>query len=76
MSEAMPNRSENLLRRLRRMRVLVIHPDDTERSSFLAHLRRIGCQAECVWPAPPVLPSSFDVVLFLINRIHDQGGLT
>lgn len=76
MTEAMPLRSENLLRRLRRMRVLVIHPDDAERSSFLAHLRRIGCQAECIWPAPPVLPDTFDVVLFLLNRIHDKGALS
>ncbi len=71
--EAAP-KSENLLRRLRRMRVLVIHPDDVERDMFLAHLRRIGCQVESVWPAPSTLPSHVHVVLFLINRIHDKGA--
>ncbi|MHA7774731.1 ANTAR domain-containing response regulator [Roseibium sp. M-1] len=76
MTDGLPHRNENLLRRLRRMRVLVIHPDDGERTSFLAHLRRIGCQAECIWPAPPVLPDRFDVVVFLINRIHDKGALS
>lgn len=76
MNERMPQRSENLLRRLRRMRVLVIHPDDEERGNFLAHLRRIGCQAECTWPAPAVLPDKFDVVLFLINTLHDKGALS
>lgn len=76
MTDGLPQRNDNLLRRLRRMRVLVIHPDDGERAGFLAHLRRIGCQAECIWPAPPVLPDRFDVVVFLINRIHDKGALT
>ncbi|HEY1722986.1 MAG TPA: ANTAR domain-containing protein [Magnetospirillaceae bacterium] len=75
MSDEIPVRSDSLLRRLRRMRVLVIHPDDSERDMFLAHLRRIGCQVESVWPAPAELPKHIDVVLFLINRINDKGGL-
>lgn len=58
------------------MRVLVIHPDDSEREMFLAHLRRIGCQVESLWPAPSSLPDKTDVVLFLVNRIHDKGALS
>lgn len=69
-------RSDTLLRRLRRMRVLVIHPDDPEREMFLSHLRRIGCQVEKLWPAPSALPDGIDVVLFLVNRIHEQGALS
>lgn len=76
MTESVPLRSENLLRRLRRMRVLVIHPDDAEREMFLAHLRRIGCQVDSLWPAPTTLPANTDVVLFLINRIHEKGAFT
>lgn len=75
MTDAPPPRHDNLLRRLRRMRVLVIHPDDSEREMFLAHLRRIGCQVESVWPAPSSLPDKIDIVLFLVNRIHDKGAL-
>ncbi len=76
MSEGLAFRNEKLLRRLRRMRVLVIHPDDGERAMFLAHLKRIGCQAESVWPAPSTLPDAVDVVLFLIHHIRDKGALS
>lgn len=76
MTECLSFRNENLLRRMRRMRVLVIHPDDAERNMLLAHLRRIGCQVDSAWPAPSMLPDKIDVVLFLINRIHDKGALS
>lgn len=59
---------QNLLRRLRRKRVLVIHPDDEDRSTLLAQLRRIGCQTEKLATSPDVLPSEIDVVLFLLLR--------
>lgn len=75
MREDLTDRNDSLLRRLRRMRVLVIHPDDGEREMFLAHLRRIGCQVESVWPAPASLPEQVNVVLFVVNRIHDKGAL-
>lgn len=76
MTEDLSVRSDSLLRRLRRMNVLVIHPDDGEREMFLAHLRRIGCQVQSVWPAPATLPERVDVVLFVVNRIHDKGALS
>lgn len=59
---------QNLLRRLRRKRVLVIHPDDEDRRTLLAQLRRIGCQTEKLATSPDVLPSEIDVVLFLLLR--------
>lgn len=65
--DRIPLKDEDLLRRLRRLRMLVIHPDDAERVMFLTHLRRVGCQVESVWPIPEVLPSHTDVVLFLLN---------
>lgn len=67
MNDRIPLKDEDMLRRLRRMRVLVIHPDDTERSMFLAHIKRVGCQVEAIWPAPESLPTYIDVVLFLLN---------
>lgn len=76
MSEDMPVRDQNLLRRLRRMRVLVIHPDDQERKMLLAHLKRIGCQVESIWPAPESLPEHVDVVLFLLTRLSDNLSLS
>lgn len=76
MNEGMPIRDQNLLRRLRRMRVLVIHPEDSERQLFLAHLKRIGCQVESAWPAPESLPEHVDVVLFLLANLRDKRTLS
>lgn len=76
MNEGMPIRDQNLLRRLRRMRVLVIHPEDSERQLFLAHLKRIGCQVESAWPAPESLPEHVDVVLFLLANLQDKRTLS
>ena len=72
MNERLPLKDEDLLRRLRRMRVLVIHPDDAERAMFLAHIKRVGCQVEGTWPAPEMLPSYIDVVLFLVDPGRDK----
>lgn len=74
MSDAVPINDKNLLRKLRSMRVLVIHPDDPERKMFLAHLKRIGCQVESVWPTPEILPDKVDVVLFMLSRTNDLSS--
>ena len=68
-----PIKSQNLIRRLRRMRILVIHPDDEDRDGFVAHLKRIGCQVEMVWPSPEKLPDHADVVLFLLGQDRDPN---
>jgi AmiR/NasT family two-component response regulator len=67
MSERIQLKDEDLLRRLRRMRLLVIHPDEAERAMLLAHIKRVGCQVEAAWPAPDMLPPYVDVVLFLLD---------
>ena len=59
---------QSLLKRLRRKRILVIHPDDEDRRTLLAQLKRIGCQTEKLSRAPDVLPPDTDVVLFLLSR--------
>lgn len=76
MSDGVPIKDKNMLRRLRSMRVLVIHPDDPERQMFLAHLKRIGCQVDSVWPTPDTLPEKVDVVLFLLSKTNDQNTLS
>lgn len=55
------------------MRILVIHPDDEERRSFGAHLKRIGCQVDMIWPAPEALSEHVDVVLFLLGSNRDPN---
>lgn len=76
MTNGTSKKAENLFRRLRSTRVLVIHPDDNDNAMMLAHLKRIGCQVDSVWPAPDSLPAHIDVVLFLIDHIHDKGALS
>jgi len=55
------------------MRILVIHPDDGERGAFVAHLKRIGCQVEMVWPSPETLPEYADVAFFLLGQGRDPN---
>lgn len=59
---------QSLLRRLRRKRILVIHPDDEDRRTLLAQLKRIGCQTDKLDTPPETLPIDIDVVLFLVIR--------
>lgn len=66
-------KADDLVRKLRRMRILVIHPDDDERAVFVAHLKRIGCQVDMMWPAPDALPDHADVVLFLLGPNRDPN---
>jgi two-component system, response regulator PdtaR len=54
-------------RDLRQLRVAVLHPADREIDELVRHLKRIGCQAECTWPPPPVLDSKVNVVFFAIS---------
>lgn len=68
-------RDYKLLKRLRQTRVLVIHPDDLDRQTLIAHLKRIGCQTSTIWPVPTSLPDEVDVVLFLLNRLDDAKSL-
>lgn len=63
--------NQGLLRRIRRMRILVIHPDDEDRRNLVAHLKRIGCQVEILWPSPATLGEQTDVVLFLLGPDKD-----
>lgn len=67
-----PVKADDLVRRLRRMRIVVIHPDDDERATFVAHLKRIGCQVDMIWPTPDALPDYADVVLFLLGPNRDS----
>lgn len=72
MEEQFSPREYTNLKRLRKMRLLVIHPEDEDLIVLLAHLKRIGCETDAVWPAPESLPQGLDVVLFLVSRLDDK----
>ncbi len=76
MTERETTKEQKLLWRLRRMRILVIHPDDAERKALLDHIKRIGCQADAVWPAPDALPEDIDAVLFLLDNWKSEDTLS
>lgn len=62
-----------LLRDLRDLKVLVIHPLDEEGLFLVDHLRRIGCMVTSIWPVPPELPPSVEVVFLSIEDESRPG---
>ncbi|MFF7709390.1 ANTAR domain-containing protein [Pseudomonas sp. NPDC007930] len=56
-----------LLGELKGLRVLVLHPLDSEARLVIGQLRRIGCEVEQAWPVPALLPGAADVVLLSIE---------
>ena len=57
-----------LLKDLRDLNVVVIHPPDTDGESLVEHLKRIGCRAEPHWPAPNEMPVGVDILFTTIDR--------
>ena len=56
-----------LLRDLRDLKVVVLHPNNPEGHSLMDHLRRIGCDATQSWPVPPTLPIGTDIVFLAME---------
>lgn len=58
----------HVLKTLRNLRVLIIHPHDQEGEILIRQMKRIGCQVEAVWPLPTTLPSNADVVFVTVQE--------
>ncbi|MDR3516994.1 MAG: ANTAR domain-containing protein [Azospirillaceae bacterium] len=56
-----------LLRDLRDLKVIVIHPPDEEGQFLVEHLKRIGCMVASLWPVPAALPPMVEVVFLTIE---------
>lgn len=56
-----------ILRDLRGLRVMVIHPPDREGVELVDHLRRIGCQVDVSWPIPAGVENA-DVLVLAIEH--------
>ncbi len=62
-----------VLKGIRELFVMVVHPADGEGSALAEHLRRIGCHAEGLWPPPARLPPEADMVLVAMQlEYRDQ----
>ncbi|MGQ9364905.1 ANTAR domain-containing response regulator [Azospirillum sp. ST 5-10] len=60
--------SKGLLRTLRELRVLVLHPEDRDGEELVRQLRRIGCRTQTQWPPPARIDPAVDVVFLLMDR--------
>lgn len=66
-----PQRSTpSILRNLRNLRVLVLHPKDADAQELTQQLQRIGCQSVVMWPPPSTLPEAADVVFYAVHPGH------
>src|SRR5580698_11426625 len=59
--------SAAILRDLRSLKVVVIHPQDQDGEELLAQLHRIGCEVEVCWPKLDSLPSGTELVLMAMR---------
>jgi response regulator NasT len=57
-----------LLRDIRSIRVLILHPKDRECDELVAQVRRIGCRVEAVWPPQNDIPPDTDVAFVLFRQ--------
>jgi AmiR/NasT family two-component response regulator len=63
----------DLIRNVRKLRILLLHPGGPEGKDLLEHLNRIGCQVSISWPPPDVVPAGTDVVLVAVREIVEGG---
>ncbi len=66
--------NEDIIHHLRNIRVLVVHPPDTDGRELTHQLKRIGCQVEAIWPPVAVLPPA-EALFFLIGDPPDISWL-
>jgi AmiR/NasT family two-component response regulator len=59
--------THNVLKDLRGLQVVVLHPHDQDGDELGAQLQRIGCQFETHWPDLDALPVGTDLVLMAVR---------
>jgi AmiR/NasT family two-component response regulator len=62
-----PSGTSRLLRDLRSLTVVVLHPDDADGQELIAQLRRIGCQVKAFWPPRDRLDAEADLVFCAVR---------
>jgi|GEM_PF-102000 len=67
--DAEPRKISDLIRNVRKLRILLLHPGGPEGKDLLEHLNRIGCQVSISWPPPDAVPAGTDVVLIAVREI-------
>jgi AmiR/NasT family two-component response regulator len=72
MSERSSGGTSRLLRELRSLRVIMLHPDDSDGQELRAQLQRIGFKVKAFWPPPERSREEADIV-FLALRPEVMG---
>lgn len=57
-----------LLRKLRDLKVGVVHPRDVDGDNLIRQIQRIGCRVKHFWPSPEYLNEKIDVIFFWMNQ--------
>lgn len=57
----------DLLRKLRKARVMVFHPKDGDGELLVQQLERIGCQVVSIWPPLDQLPDTVDLLICAVR---------
>ncbi|MCC5809351.1 MAG: ANTAR domain-containing protein [Ectothiorhodospiraceae bacterium] len=65
--------TSNIIKDVRALRVLVLHPRDSHAEELLQQVTRIGCRAEAIWPLPGKLPDCVDVVFAEVKETPSRG---
>ncbi|MEJ2114948.1 MAG: ANTAR domain-containing protein [Gammaproteobacteria bacterium] len=59
-----------ILKDLRKLKVLVVHPNNEQGSEICQHIERIGCKVRMVWPCPKHIKLTTDVVFLQTLEDH------
>ncbi|MHB1667839.1 ANTAR domain-containing response regulator [Thiomonas sp.] len=57
----------SVLRQIRSLQVIVIHPQDQDGEELSAQLHRIGCKVQTYWPELKVLPPEAGLILLAVR---------
>lgn len=68
-----PRTISALIRNMRNLRILLLHPYDSEGEELMKHLNRIGCQVMTRWPPLPETPRDVDVVLLAVRALVENN---
>jgi AmiR/NasT family two-component response regulator len=62
-----PDVAHDVLRAIRALAVVLVHPQDQDGEELSAQLKRIGCSFQRFWPELDALPTGTDLVLLAVR---------
>jgi AmiR/NasT family two-component response regulator len=62
-----PDITLSVLKDIRDLSVVILHPQDQDCEEISAQLRRLGCKYQIIWPKLDALPTGTDLVLIAVR---------